>query len=509
LPRVHGRLPARVARAMRLHQRVRQMPQDCAARSSPEAQMAFDLIVRGGTVATAADTFVADIGIRNGKVAALAGDLEGAREVLDARGKLVLPGGIDSHVHISQPSAPGIVMADDFESATRAAAFGGNTLVMPFCLQQKGEGLRAALQDYHKRAQGRCHIDVSFHLIISDPTPSVLGQELPALVSDGYTSFKVFMTYEGLALADRELMEVFACARNTGALAMVHAENYDAIRFLTDELERRGKTAPKFHATSRPIPVEREATHRAISLAEIVDVPIMIVHVSNGEAMEQIRWAQGRGLKVYAETCPQYLTLTEKDLDGLNMEGAKYVCSPPPRDEASQQACWRGIETGVFQVFSSDHCPFRYDDPAGKLTAKGRTSFRWVPNGIPGVETRLPILFSEGVKTGRISLNTFVALTATNHAKMYGLYPRKGTIAVGADADIAIWDPDRRVTISQSMMHGGADYTPYEGLEVTGWPIATLVRGRWVVREGALVGPPGYGEHVARERPHFLQSAPA
>jgi dihydropyrimidinase len=471
--------------------------------------MAFDLIIRGGTVVTAADTFAAEIGVRDGKIAALGDDLGTAGEVLDATGKLVLPGGIDSHVHISQPSGPDIVMADDFESATRSAAFGGNTLVMPFCLQQKGESLRTALKSYHELADGKCHIDVSFHLIISDPTTSVLGQELPALVEDGYTSFKVFMTYEGLALADKELLEVFSCARKTGALVMVHAENYDAIRFLTEQLEREGKTAPEFHAPSRPIPVEREATHRAISLAELIDVPIMIVHVSNGEAMDQIRWAQNRGLKVYGETCPQYLVLTAKDLEGLNMEGAKYVCSPPPRDAASQLACWRGIQTGVFQVFSSDHCPFRYEDAQGKLTPKGRTSFRWVPNGIPGIETRLPILFSEGVKKGRIDLNTFVALTATNHAKMYGLYPRKGTIAVGSDADIAIWDPDKRVTISQSGMHGGADYTPYEGLEVTGMPITTIVRGRVVVRGGELVGAIRHGKHLARERSVFVRSPSA
>ena len=203
-----------------------------------------------------------------------------------------------------------------------------------------------------------------------------------------------------------------------------------------------------------------------------------------GEAMEEIRRAQQRGLKVYGETCPQYLVLTEKDLEGLNMEGAKYVCSPPPRDEASQQACWHGLQQGVFSLFSSDHCPFRYDDPKGKLVPKGRTSFRWVPNGIPGVETRLPILFSEGVGKGRITLNEFVALTATNHARTYGLYPKKGTIAVGADADIAIWDPEREVTISQSLMHGGIDYTPYEGIAVKGWPVSTMVRGQFVVRDG-------------------------
>lgn len=469
----------------------------------------LDTLIKGGQVATASDTVACDVGIRDGRIVALGDDLGTADEVIDARGRLVLPGGIDSHVHFSQPSGPGIVMADDFESGTRAAAFGGNTLVMPFCLQQKGESLRQAVKEYHAKAEGKCHTDVSFHLIISDPTPQVLGQELPALVADGYTSFKVFMTYQDLALSDIELLEVFSVARETGALVMVHAENYDAIRFLTERLERAGKTAPRFHATSRPIAVEREATHRAISLAELVDVPIMIVHVSNGESMEQIRWAQQRGLKVFGETCPQYLVLTEKDLDGLNMEGAKYVCSPPPRDVASQRACWLGLETGVFQVFSSDHCPFRYDDPEGKLTPKGRTSFRWVPNGIPGVETRLPILFSEGVVKGRITLNQFVALTATNHAKMYGLHPRKGTIAVGADADIAIWDPERRVTISQALLHHGSDYTPYEGLEVTGWPVTTLLRGTAVVRDGVLADGSRTGRHVSRDRsPHASRARP-
>jgi dihydropyrimidinase len=290
-------------------------------------------------------------------------------------------------------------------------------------------------------------------------------------------------------------------------LVMVHAENDDAIRFLTDRLERAGKTAPHFHATSRPIPVEREATHRAISLAELIDVPVMIVHVSNGEAMEEIRRAQARGLKVFGETCPQYLVLTARDLEGLNMEGAKLVCSPPPRDHASQQACWRGLETGVFQTFSSDHCPFRYDDPAGKLTPKGRTSFRWVPNGIPGVETRLPILFSEGVVKGRITLNQFVAFTATNHAKMYGLSPRKGTIAIGSDADIAIWDPTRQTKITAAALHQGADYTPYEGLEVTGWPVTTIVRGRVVVRDGVLVGDKTHGQHLARSLSDFAKPA--
>src|SRR5882757_433607 len=462
--------------------------------------MAFDTIIRGGTVATAADTFRCDVGITAGKIAALGDDLGAANDVVDAKGKLVLPGGIDSHVHFAQPSGPGIVMADDFASGTRAAAFGGNTMVLPFAMQRKGESLREVVKQYHLKADGQCYVDVSFHLIIADATDRVLGQELPALVNDGYTSFKVFMTYEGLALSDMEMLNVMSVARDTGALVMVHAENYDAIRFLTDRLERAGKTEPQFHVASRPIPVEREATHRAISLAQLVDVPIMIVHVSSGEAMEEIRRAQQRGLKIYGETCPQYLVLTAADLEGLNMEGAKYVCSPPPRDHASQIACWEGLQQGVFSLFSSDHCPFRYDDPKGKLAPKGKTSFRWVPNGIPGVETRLPILFSEGVGKGRITLNEFVALTATNHAKTYGLYPKKGTIAIGSDADIAIWDPARKVKITQSLMHGGCDYTPYEGIAVTGWPLSTMVRGRFVVRDGALVGKEDAGEYVAREK---------
>src|SRR5215207_3944564 len=410
--------------------------------------MTFDTIIRGGTVATASDTFQCDVGIGGGRIAALGENLGDATDIVDARGLLVLPGGIDSHVHIAQPSGPGIVMADDFASGTRSAAFGGNTMVLPFALQQKGESLREVVKAYHAKADGHCYVDVSFHLIIADATERVLGQELPALVNDGYTSFKVFMTYEGLALSDMEMLNVMSVARETGALVMVHAENYDAIRFLTDRLERAGKTAPHFHAASRPIPVEREATHRAISLSEIVDVPIMIVHVSNREAMEEIRRAQQRGLKIYGETCPQYLVLTAKDLEGLNMEGAKYVCSPPPRDTASQEACWEGLAQGVFSVFSSDHCPFRYDDPHGKLAPLGRTSFRWIPNGIPGVETRLPILFSEGVVKGRVDLNRFVALTSTNHAKTYGLYPRTGTIAIGSDADIVIWDPERTLAIT-------------------------------------------------------------
>jgi len=460
--------------------------------STTESAKRLDLVIRGGKIATASDVFHCDIGIRGGRIVALGDELGPSEEVIDAKGKLVTPGGIDSHVHFDQPMGPGVVMADGFESGTRSAAAGGNTTVISFALQPRGQSLRQSVEDYHKKAKGQSYVDYGFHLIVTDPTPAVLGQELPALVSSGYPSFKVFMTYDDLVLTDRQLLEVFGVAREHGALVMVHAEGYDQIKFMTDRLEREGKTHSYYHAQSRPELVEREATHRAISHAELIGIPIMIVHVSGREAMEQIQWARGRGMKIYAETCPQYLVLTADDLKGLNMDmsGAKYVCSPPPRDRASQDAIWRGLEGGVFQTFSSDHCPFRFDDEAGKMHPKARTSFRWVPNGIPGVAARLPILFSEGVKKGRISLSEFVALTSTNHAKMYGLYPRKGSIMIGADADIVLWDADKKVTLTHDLMQHGSDYTPYEGMEVTGWPVKTLLRGALVADNGQIVGTP-------------------
>ncbi|MEM7527087.1 MAG: dihydropyrimidinase [Pseudomonadota bacterium] len=463
--------------------------------------MRYDMIIRGAEVATAADITRADIGIRDGRVATLGLDLGEADQVIEAGGLYALPGGIDSHVHISQPSGPNVVMADDFESATRAAAFGGNTTVLPFCLPEEGQTLRQAVDAYHAKARGNCHIDVSFHLIVNRTDPQTLGQDLPALLEAGHTSFKVFMTYPGMRLTDREILDVMAVAKRHGAMVMVHAENEDAIDFLRDNAEREGNTGPYFHAATRPVPVEREATHRAITLAEIAGVPLTIVHVSNGEALEEIRRARARGARVHAETCPQYLTLTADDLDRTGFEGAKYVCSPPPRDMANQAACWAGLERGDFELYSSDHCPFLFLSSEGKETEGARDSFRHIPNGIPGVETRLPILFSEGVVGGRIDLTRFVAVTATNHAKLYGLYPQKGTIAVGSDADIVLWDPKRRETIRQEILHHGSDYTPWEGFEVTGWPVTTILRGRVVVEDGALTGAGRQGTHLARGLP--------
>lgn len=469
--------------------------------------MHFDTVIRNGTVVTASDTFVSDVGIKNGRIVALATDLTDADELIDATGLFVLPGGIDSHVHLDQPSGEGIVMADDFDSGTRSAAIGGNSSVLAFCMQEKGQSLREALKVYHGKAEGKCHIDVSFHLVVTDPTAEVLGQELPALVEDGYTSLKVFMTYEGLRLRDDEILATLDTARRTGALVMVHCENEDAIRYLIGRHEEEGKFAPKYHATTRPVAAEREATHRALSLAEIVDVPIVIVHVSNREAMEEIRRARQRGQKIAGETCPQYLMLTADDLDLEGLDGAKFVCSPPPRDKPSQDACWEGLEQGVFDLFSSDHCPFRFDDPEGKLNEKGKRHFRWIPNGIPGVATRLPILFSEGVMKGRIDINRFVAVTSTNHAKLYGMYPQKGTIAIGSDADIALWDPTKQLVLTNEMLQHGADYTPYEGLAVTGWPVRLLVRGKTVMDQGSIVRA-AEGRYLSRKR-SALSTAPA
>jgi len=460
----------------------------------------FDLVIRNGTVATAGDTVQCDVGVRDGKVVALGASLGDGREDIDAAGKLVLPGGIDSHCHIAQTGSNGVETADDFRSGSISAACGGTTTIIPFAAQHRGESLRTVVDAYHARARGEAVIDYAFHLIISDPTDQVLGQDLPALIREGCTSFKVYMTYDALKLDDGQMLQVLATARREGAMVMVHAENHDVISWLSDRLVAAGKTAPKYHAVAHAAPAEREATHRAITLAEIVDVPVLIVHVSGREAIDQIGEAQRRGLRIYGETCPQYLFLTAGDMDRPGFEGAKFMCSPPPRDADNQEFVWRGLATGVLSVFSSDHAAYRYDDPNGKKLGE-KAGFKKVPNGVPGLEIRLPMLYSEGVRTGRLSLNQFVAATATTPAKIYGLYPRKGTIAVGADADIAIWDPELAVTITSDMLHDNMDYTPYEGRRITGWPVTTLSRGEVVWDGKEPRGEPGRGQFLECDLP--------
>jgi dihydropyrimidinase len=460
-----------------------------------------DLVVRNAVVITAAEEMRCDIGVRDGRIVALAETLGPGRREIDAAGRWVLPGGVDAHCHLDQPMPPPARMADDFTTGTRSAACGGTTTVIPFAAQAKGQSLRDAVADYHRRADGKALVDYAFHLIVSDPTPSVLNEELPALIAEGYTSFKVYMTYDDLKLDDHQVLDVLEVARRHGAMAMIHAENSECIEWLTRRLEADGRTAPRYHAQARPMLVEREATHRAISLGQLVDVPILIVHVSGRDAIEQIRWSRSRGLTVYAETCPQYLFLTADDLGtDDDYQGAKCVCSPPPRDKANQQVVWDGLADGLFTVFSSDHAPFRYDAPEGKHPDGRQVPFAYIPNGIPGLETRLPLLFSAGVMDGRISPQRFVELTATAPARAYGLYPRKGTIAIGSDADLVIWErfaAGQERSIRNQDLHHAVDYTPYEGLQVRAWPALTLSRGEVVWDGSQPQGQAGRGRFLA------------
>ena len=455
----------------------------------------FDVVVRNGVVATASEIMHCDIGISAGQIIALGSKLGAGFLEIDAKGKIITPGGVDGHVHLSQTTASGIRSADGFESGSISAAFGGTTTMIPFACQERGQSIRQVVADYHKEADGRSVIDYAFHLIISDPSDAMFGQELPALIHEGYTSIKIYMTYESRKLSDWQILDVLAFARREGAMIMVHAENYDAIEWLTDKLTLAGQTDLKYAPVAHSSPVEREATHRAIALAEIVDVPILIVHVSGGDAVEQIDWARRRGLKIHAETCPQYLFLTADDFDREHCEGAKFMCTPPPRGKENQEIIWRNLANGLFAVFSSDHAPYRFDS-TGKLFAGPSPVFHKVPYGIPGIELRMPLLFSEGVGKKRIDLNRFVALTSTNAAKLFGLYPKKGTIAIGSDADLVIWDDQKEVTISADMLHDNAGYTPYEGMNITGWPVTVLSRGEVVCDDGKLFARAGRGQFL-------------
>ncbi|GGH56800.1 dihydropyrimidinase [Comamonas phosphati] len=460
--------------------------------------------MRNARVATASDIFESDIAIRDGKIVQLGAKLPAGAREYDAQGRVVTPGGIDAHCHLDQPMEPPVRMADDFDTGTRAAACGGTTTVIPFAAQAKGQSLRAAVADYHRRADGKAHVDYGFHMIVSDPTPEVLENELPQLIREGYTSFKIYMTYDDLKLDDGQILDVLDVARKHDATAMIHAENADCIQWLTKRLEASGRTAPRYHAVSRPMLVEREATHRAIALSELADVPILIVHVSGREAVEQIRWARSHGMNIMAETCPQYLFLSAEDL-GLDdsYHGAKCVCSPPPRDQANQEVIWNGLNDGLFTVFSSDHAPFNYDSPEGKKPGGEQVSFGHIPNGIPGIETRLSLLYTHGVLTGRMTLNRFVELTSTNPAKVYGLHPRKGSIAIGADADLVVWQEGER-TVSNRDLHHNVDYTPYEGHQLKAWPCLTLSGGQVVWDGQQFHSRSGGGRFLQRGAPTLL-----
>ena len=459
----------------------------------------FDLKIVNGTVANSADSFTGDVAIRDGKIAAIGNGLGDAERVIDASGKYVLPGGIEGHCHIEQESSSGLMTSDDYYSGSVSAAFGGNTCIIPFAAQHRGQKLRDVLDTYHGRAGPKSVVDYSFHLIISDPTDEVLYEELPKAIDEGITSFKVYMTYDRLIVDDSQMLDIFAVAKKHGALTMIHAENNAMIKWMSEKLVDSGHGAPKYHALSHPRTAESEAINRAVELAGFLDAPILIVHVSTEPGARIIARARYDGRKVFGETCPQYMFLNAERMDLPGMHGAKLCCSPPLRDRASQEEIWRCLQNGTFQVYSSDHAPYRFDD-TGKLNAGPQPEFPKIANGLPGIEMRLPLLFSEGFMKGRITLNHFVALAATNVSKIYGLDDRKGSITEGKDADIAIWDPQEIRTVRAEDMHDNMEYTPYEGMQVTGWPTMVIQRGKVIIEDSELNAERGSGQFVPRNK---------
>lgn len=463
----------------------------------------FDLVIRGGTVATASGVYAADVGIVGEHIAAIGKDLAKGAQEIDAKGRIVMPGGVDSHCHIEQPSSTGGVNADTFLSGTRAAVCGGTTSVICFAPQFKTMHIEQSTADYHKRAERGATCDYSFHLIVNRADQETLDA-LPGLIAQGHRTIKVFMTYPSNRVDDAGLLNLMAVARRNQAFMVIHAEHHDMIMWMMAAMTAAGLTEAKHHCWSKPPVVEREAVHRVVAMSELLDQPVQIFHVTCGEAAEEIRRAQSRGLKVFGETCAQYLTLTADDLDKPNGEGAKWVCSPAPRDAAEHENLWNYIKTGVLDIVSSDHAPSNFGEAEGEKLPDGpKTPFTRMPNGVPGLETRLPILFSKGVVEGRIDLETFVAISARNPARLFGL-ANKGDIAPGKDADIAIWDPDVKTTIRQANLHHDVNYTPYEGMEVTGWPTTTISRGEVLWQDGAFKAAPGRGRFMARGPYDFI-----
>lgn len=463
--------------------------------------MGYDLVIRGGTVGTATGAFEADVGVVGGKIAAVGINLAPGDREVSAQGKYILPGGIDTHSHVEQVSAAGLLNADTFESATVSAAFGGNTTLISFAAQHRGLDLRKVVEDYSALARRGSIIDYAFHLIIANPDRKTIETDLPALIAEGHSSIKLFMTYDLIKVDDELLLDVLLSARKNSALVCVHAENHGMISWMSNKLVENGYIAPKYHAISHPRSSEVEAFNRLIAAAELLDQPIMIFHVSTAEGADVIRRARGRGLKVFAETCPQYLFMTKEDLDKPGMEGAKWMCSPPPRDKADQDALWLTLALGDIQTISSDHAPYRFDE-TGKFSAGPNPTFKQIANGLPGLETRLPLLFDALVSKERPEfagrgLEAFVQLTATGPAAIYNLHG-KGSILPGYDADIAIWDPGKTVTITHETMHDKTGYTPFDGFTVKGWPEQVFRRGDEIIADGKCKATPGSGRWLFR-----------
>ena len=457
--------------------------------------MGFDTIITNGRVVTASDTYASDVAVGNGKIVAIGQSLppENASRIIDAAGKYVLPGGIDVHTHLDMPFG-GTTSSDDFETGTRAAAFGGTTTLIDFAIQYKGQTLRTAFDTWMQKASSKAVCDYAFHCIITELADAQLD-EMNALVREGVTSFKLFMAYPGVfMLDDGSIFKALRTTATNGGLVCMHAENGNAIDVIVQQALAEGKKAPKYHALTRPTTAEAEATSRAIALAEMAGAPVYIVHLSCNDALEKVREARDRGLSVYAETCPQYLYLSIENFDVPDFEGAKYVFTPPLREKWHQEKLWNGLKSDHLQVVSTDHCPFCFKEQK----ELGRNDFTKIPNGGPGVEHRMSLIYSGGVAAGRFSVNRFVELVSTTPAKLFGLYPRKGTIAVGSDADLVIFDPNRKHTISAKTHHMRVDYSMFEGIQVTGMPATVLSRGRVVVESDKFLGRAGTGEFVKR-----------
>jgi dihydropyrimidinase len=460
--------------------------------------MRFDTVIRNGTVVTATDTYASDVGIAEGRIAAIGAELpvENAGRVIDAAGRMVMPGGIDVHTHLDMPFG-GTTSADDFESGTIAAAFGGTTTLIDFAIQYKGQTLQQAFDTWMKKAERKAAIDYAFHCIITDLSGAQLN-EMKRLVREGVPTFKLFMAYPGVfMLDDGSIFKAMRAAADTGAMICMHAENGGAIDAIVQRALAEGKKAPKYHALTRPTTAEAEATSRAIALAEMAGAPVYIVHLSCNDALEKVREARERGLRAYAETCPQYLYLSLENMDVPGFEGAKYVFTPPLREKWHQEKLWQGLAQDDLQVVSTDHCPFCFKEQK----ELGKDDFTKIPNGGPGIEHRLSLVYSGGVHGGKFSPNRFVQLVSTAPAKLFGLYPKKGTVAVGSDADLIVFDPNEEQVISAKTHHMRVDYSMFEGIRVKGIPKIVMSRGKVIVENGEFTGKAGAGEFLKRENP--------